>query len=53
MPVFFVGISFGLAVDYEVFLVFRIYEAHEHVRITAMRWSAGSGTAPASWPPPH
>ena len=30
MPVFLVGISFGLAMDYEVFLVSRIREAHTH-----------------------
>jgi RND superfamily putative drug exporter len=28
MPIFLVGISFGLAMDYEVFLVTRIREAH-------------------------
>jgi RND superfamily putative drug exporter len=30
MPIFLVGISFGLAMDYEVFLVSRIREAHTH-----------------------
>jgi len=30
MPVFMVGIIFGLAMDYEVFLVSRIREAHTH-----------------------
>ncbi|WP_158239549.1 MMPL family transporter [Streptomyces carminius] len=30
MPVFLVGIMFGLAMDYEVFLVSRIREAHVH-----------------------
>ena len=30
MPIFMVGIIFGLAMDYEVFLVSRIREAHSH-----------------------
>jgi RND superfamily putative drug exporter len=30
MPIFMVGIIFGLAMDYEVFLVSRIREAHTH-----------------------
>ncbi|MGW5650634.1 MMPL family transporter [Streptomyces humi] len=30
MPIFLAGISFGLAMDYEVFLVSRIREAHAH-----------------------
>ncbi|MFE9404865.1 MMPL family transporter [Streptomyces sp. NPDC006530] len=30
MPIFLVGIVFGLAMDYEVFLVSRIREAHTH-----------------------
>ena len=30
MPIFMVGIIFGLAMDYEVFLVSRIREAHAH-----------------------
>jgi RND superfamily putative drug exporter len=30
IPIFLVGISFGLAMDYEVFLVTRIREAHAH-----------------------
>ena len=30
MPIFLIGISFGLAMDYQVFLVTRIREAHAH-----------------------
>jgi RND superfamily putative drug exporter len=30
IPIFLVGISFGLSMDYEVFLVSRIREAHAH-----------------------
>nr|WP_324605983.1 MMPL family transporter [Streptomyces sp. NRRL S-813] len=34
LPVMLVGISFGLAMDYELFLVSRIHEAHSHGRPT-------------------
>ncbi|MEY9996245.1 RND superfamily putative drug exporter [Streptomyces sp. V4I8] len=30
MPIFMIGVVFGLAMDYEVFLVTRMHEAHSH-----------------------
>ncbi|CAM5685590.1 MMPL family transporter OS=Streptomyces tendae OX=1932 GN=F3L20_29070 PE=4 SV=1 [Streptomyces tendae] len=46
MPIFMVGVVFGLAMDYEVFLVTRIREAHVHGEkpaqavVTGFRYSA-------------
>ncbi|MDW4911671.1 MMPL family transporter, partial [Streptomyces sp. ADMS] len=46
MPIFLVGIVFGLAMDYEVFLVARIREAYAHgdepkqAIVTGFRYSA-------------
>jgi putative drug exporter of the RND superfamily len=45
MPIFLVGISFGLAMDYEVFLVTRIREAYAYGEEPGPRWFPGSGTA--------
>ncbi|MFI1958800.1 MMPL family transporter [Streptomyces althioticus] len=53
MPIFMVGVVFGLAMDYEVFLVTRIREAHVHGEnprqavVTGFRYSARVVTAAA------
>ncbi|CAL9463678.1 MMPL family transporter [Streptomyces sp. enrichment culture] len=53
MPLFMVGVVFGLAMDYEVFLVTRIREAHIHGEkpsqavVTGFRYSARVVTAAA------
>ncbi len=53
MPIFMVGVVFGLAMDYEVFLVTRIREAHVHGEkpsqsiVTGFRHSARVVTAAA------
>ncbi|MFI8183519.1 MMPL family transporter [Actinacidiphila glaucinigra] len=53
MPIFLVGVVFGLAMDYEVFLVTRIREAHVHGErpgqaiVTGFRHSARVVTAAA------
>ena len=49
VPIFMIGIVFGLAMDYEVFLVSRMREAYVHGEEAARRRSKpDSGTAPAS-----
>lgn len=50
MPILIIGIVFGLAMDYEVFLVSRMREAHVHGASPGRRSSAVSGTADAWWP---
>lgn len=45
LPIFLVGVVFGLAMDYQVFLVTG--------RRRAMPWSPASVTAPGSSPPPR
>ncbi|MFH8453534.1 MMPL family transporter [Streptomyces fungicidicus] len=53
MPIFMVGVVFGLAMDYEVFLVTRIREAHVHGEkpaqavVTGFKYSARVVTAAA------
>ena len=49
MPIFLIGVVFGLAMDYQVFLVTRMREAHVHgMSHRARPSSTGSATAPAS-----
>ncbi len=53
MPIFLVGLVFGLAMDYEVFLVTRMREAYVHGERPDEASSRASGTAPGWSPPPH
>lgn len=53
MPIFMVGVVFGLAMDYEVFLVTRMREAYVHGETPGRRSSPGSGTAPGWSRPPR
>ncbi|CAM5437443.1 MMPL family transporter OS=Streptomyces alboniger OX=132473 GN=CP975_14590 PE=4 SV=1 [Streptomyces alboniger] len=54
MPIFTVGVVFGLAMDYEVFLVTRMREAYVHGEsssqavVTGFRHSARAGPRPRS-----
>ena len=53
MPIFLIGVVFGLAMDYQVFLVTRMREAHVHGAQHAARPSStGSATAPG-WSRPR
>ena len=51
MPIFLIGVVFGLAMDYQVFLVTRMREAHVHGPRPARRSSTASATARGSWSP--
>ena len=54
LPIFLIGMVFGLAMDYQVFLVTRMREdARARRRRPRRRWSPASGTAPASSPRPQ
>ena len=53
LPILLIGLLFGLAMDYEVFLVTRMREDYIHGDSPTRRWSAASGTAPGSSPPPR
>ena len=53
LPILLIGVLFGLAMDYQVFLVTRMREEYVHgADPRARRSSPASGTAPGwSWPP--
>lgn len=51
MPIFLIGVVFGLAMDYQVFLVSRMRRRTSTGRPRAMPSSRASSTAPASSPP--
>lgn len=50
MPILIIGIVFGLAMDYEVFLLTRMRRPTSMAHLPARRSSAGSGTADGWWP---
>ncbi len=53
LPILLIGILFGLAMDYEVFLVSRMREDFVHGETARRRRSAAWGTAPGWSPPPR
>jgi putative drug exporter of the RND superfamily len=53
VPIFMIGIVFGLAMDYQVFLVSRMRETTSRARSRTRRSKPVSGTAPASLPRPR
>ena len=53
MPIFLIGLVFGLAMDYQVFLVDPDPGGPRPWRRPAAPWSTASATARASWPPPR
>jgi RND superfamily putative drug exporter len=50
LPIFIIGVVFGLAMDYEVFLVTRMREEHVHGADPVGAVTVGSGTGPG-WSP--
>ena len=53
LPLLLTGILFGLAMDYEVFLVTRMREDYVHGSPAGRPSSSASSTVPASSPPPR
>jgi len=53
MPIFMVGIVFGLAMDYEVFLVTRVREAHVHGERADQAIVSGLKHSARWWSPPR
>ena len=54
LPVILMAVLFGLAMDYEVFLVSRMREEYVHgARRRARPWSPAPGTRPGSSSPPR
>jgi RND superfamily putative drug exporter len=53
MPIILIGVLFGLAMDYQMFLVSGMREAYVHGEGARRPWSAASPTAPRWSPPPR